>query len=283
MIKFTLVTEYSPVHLQTYVRSIVEIMNQNPTQKWTSCTAVHDSFYLDADYQGFSDYWKMCVFDSVDKSDLDPLIKEEVRFAVNQILKDTPAVTLWKMGSKTLWVQIKDEKQKLEITDGPFSLDKEKEKASASQWTSITTSPSQWTSIASGHMVHFYIQPSADPYVEWKNYYKTTPVTDITVTQGSGKWIQLNDYESRSSFRMLSRNLPGMETIIELPCICVETYHPGYKLPLWSLIQHLNDTHTEWTRERIADWLDELHDAGKINIEFKVDDVEDEPLLGGEL
>lgn len=34
---------------------------------------------------------------------------------------------------------------------------------------------------------------------------------------------------------------------------------------LWSLIQHMNDLHRA-TRETIADWLDELHDSGVVNL-----------------
>lgn len=36
---------------------------------------------------------------------------------------------------------------------------------------------------------------------------------------------------------------------------------------LHSVIAHLNDDH-KWDRNRIADWLDELADAGRINIDF---------------
>lgn len=60
-----------------------------------------------------------------------------------------------------------------------------------------------------------------------------------------------------------SRQLPGVDQLVEPPCECTLL-----KATLWSLIQHLNDFHKEWTREKIADWIDELHDAGIINAEF---------------
>lgn len=66
-----------------------------------------------------------------------------------------------------------------------------------------------------------------------------------------------------------TKKLPGMD---------YETACPGVPVPfgedcnkresLWSLVQHLNDTH-KWTRERIADWLDGLHDEGLVNLEFE--------------
>jgi hypothetical protein len=43
-----------------------------------------------------------------------------------------------------------------------------------------------------------------------------------------------------------------METVLDCPAACVAS---GYTL--WSLIQHLNDSH-KWSRERIADWLETL-------------------------
>ena len=39
---------------------------------------------------------------------------------------------------------------------------------------------------------------------------------------------------------------------------------------MFSIIIHLNDK-VHWTREQIADWLDELADSGQINIDFEVD------------
>lgn len=68
-----------------------------------------------------------------------------------------------------------------------------------------------------------------------------------------------------------SRSLPGMLTLVETPdADCARICAQGWgrnELSLWRMIQHLNDGH-QWTRERIADWIDELHDSGVINAEF---------------
>lgn len=77
-----------------------------------------------------------------------------------------------------------------------------------------------------------------------------------------------------------SRLLPGVNSKVDAPCECEGLG----KSSLWGLIQHLNDDHDEWAREKIADWLDELHDNGEINIEFQpwgeepVDQCEDDEL-----
>ena len=75
-----------------------------------------------------------------------------------------------------------------------------------------------------------------------------------------------------------SQQLPGVDARVVYPCVCNEGRISGGKdtiAPrvgtLWGAIQHLNDRHTEWTREKIADWMDALHDSGEIDIEFKPD------------
>lgn len=77
-----------------------------------------------------------------------------------------------------------------------------------------------------------------------------------------GMWQQVGD----ESVSRESKQLPNIMTPVQSPCAC-----PAWTANdrLWNVIQHLNDKHTEWTREKIADWLDELHDSGKINIEFQ--------------
>lgn len=57
--------------------------------------------------------------------------------------------------------------------------------------------------------------------------------------------------------------LPAMDKLVKMPCACGVG-----KSTLYSVIQHLNDV-DKWSRERIADWIDRLHDAGIINAEFK--------------
>lgn len=68
--------------------------------------------------------------------------------------------------------------------------------------------------------------------------------------------------------------LPGVRTTVEMPCICNETWKAktgrSHRSQIYGIIQHLNDE-CKWSRERIADWLDELHDSGVVDIEFKVE------------
>lgn len=71
--------------------------------------------------------------------------------------------------------------------------------------------------------------------------------------------------ESFVDVSTVSKKLPGMNYICSSPCSCSYT-KGGFRL--WNTIQHLNDKHAEWTRERIADWLDELADTGKVNLDF---------------
>ena len=53
--------------------------------------------------------------------------------------------------------------------------------------------------------------------------------------------------------------LHGSERSTKTSSRCYET------VALWSLIQHMNDNHKA-TREQIADYLDELHDSGIVNL-----------------
>ena len=107
------------------------------------------------------------------------------------------------------------------------------------------------------------------------------PVSDSHKAQGNpiSKLLKEKRSLSRASYE-----LPGINATVELPCDCtrkksvatedenwvaiVDTGEPRQSV-LRNAIMHLNDEH-KWTRERIADWLDELHDQGKINIEFPV-------------
>lgn len=66
---------------------------------------------------------------------------------------------------------------------------------------------------------------------------------------------------------MESEKLPGLYNKVESPCDCNLASNI-----LKAVIIHLNDRH-KWTREAIADWLDELADADKIDIDFSTPDV----------
>jgi hypothetical protein len=87
---------------------------------------------------------------------------------------------------------------------------------------------------------------------------------------------------SQSSVSSKSKKLPGMDHKVVCPALGAslgDMYGlKGEKTAilctdekpssLWNQVQHLNDEH-EWPREKIADWLDELHDSGEVNLEFE--------------
>lgn len=87
------------------------------------------------------------------------------------------------------------------------------------------------------------------------------------------KTFEEQEAASKAEFEVqqAARKLPGVnDAYLEYPCTCPKKRHGFIKsATLWYIIQHLNDTHKEWTREKIADWLDELHDKGEVNIEFQ--------------
>lgn len=60
-----------------------------------------------------------------------------------------------------------------------------------------------------------------------------------------------------------SKSLPGVQSVVNCPA-----HEACGKRTVWEIIQHLND-HVGWSREQIADWLDDLADKGLIDIEFE--------------
>lgn len=109
------------------------------------------------------------------------------------------------------------------------------------------------------HGSFFYLEPQSGP-----------------IKMTSSKPVLKPKPESEAA--LISQRLPGVKQMILPPCGCwrdglelnkngMPILEPGVKKEVWSLVQHLNDKH-KWTRERIADWLDDAHDAGLINIEF---------------
>lgn len=67
-----------------------------------------------------------------------------------------------------------------------------------------------------------------------------------------------------------ARELPGVRSTVDAPCGC----NGAGRFILIDAVIHLNDRH-KWTREKIADWLDELADAGEIDIAFPTPDEVD--------
>lgn len=102
-----------------------------------------------------------------------------------------------------------------------------------------------------------------------------------------------------SGFSSASKNLPGVNKVVDYPCGCVQTATPLQSVlfkdfpehleeieknigkiktgKVWGIVQHLNDHHG-WTREAIADWIDDLHDKGIINAEFEVESISDKEI-----
>lgn len=74
------------------------------------------------------------------------------------------------------------------------------------------------------------------------------------------------DEESEFEDQMLEvyMNLPGADVLLPCP-------HCGEGSELTEVIIELNDTH-KWSREAIADWVDNLHDSGFVDLSFKEKD-----------
>ena len=70
----------------------------------------------------------------------------------------------------------------------------------------------------------------------------------------------ISSTKSYSSPSTLSRSLPGVKE----KATCPGCKGNPTEVDIWSLVQHLNDTH-RWTRNEIADWLETLD----IDMEFK--------------
>ena len=64
--------------------------------------------------------------------------------------------------------------------------------------------------------------------------------------------------------------IPDLNKQLLSPCndLCKETNGVDYIRPLTKIIIHLNDRH-RWSREKIADWLDEIHDKGLVDLTMK--------------
>jgi hypothetical protein len=97
------------------------------------------------------------------------------------------------------------------------------------------------------------------------------------LTSGSVGYHQYYNSQSWQSMGFVASNtlsvaakasrLPGMDYVTKCPkCPTVG--------PLYNLVQHYNDGH-KCTREEIADWLDDLHDSGKVDLSFTVKDTDE--------
>jgi len=96
------------------------------------------------------------------------------------------------------------------------------------------------------------------------------------------EWVEQEEatIARQSYFKNASRDLPGIraEVPVDLalcqvdkPCEAISN-RKHKSLPLKTHIIHYNDYH-QFTREEIADWLDNLHDKEVIDIEFKMEEA----------
>ena len=84
----------------------------------------------------------------------------------------------------------------------------------------------------------------------------------------------LEDANGSSSSMFDELDMDFLNSMVIYPCDCYGKLSdevvndipvPKISQDLGPMVMHLNDGH-KWTRERIADWLDELHDSGVVNI-----------------
>lgn len=73
-----------------------------------------------------------------------------------------------------------------------------------------------------------------------------------------------------------ARKLPGMDYRTECPAgpNCRLNAPGSLSLKLYDLVQHVNDHH-KWSRDQIADWLDKLHDDGRVDLSFNTPDTQE--------
>lgn len=62
----------------------------------------------------------------------------------------------------------------------------------------------------------------------------------------------------------VASQLPGVQAVVSYPCYC------DIEATVYRVIMHLNDRE-KWSREKIADWLDELQDKQGYDFTFKVE------------
>lgn len=110
---------------------------------------------------------------------------------------------------------------------------------------------------------HGYIGSGlADVIKEWSMQFDTVSYnTQAIIGSASPK-------ETTAS---LSKQLPGIHSVVACPAKCKDNNDVVWEQTLWHMIQHLNDRH-RWSRERIADFLDELPE--EIDITFKTKELQ---------
>ena len=77
--------------------------------------------------------------------------------------------------------------------------------------------------------------------------------------------------EAKDEAAAFTRSLPNINTLVLYPIHDPKSKdhkHNGtYRNTIHSIVLDLFD-HEGWSREQIADWLDDLHDEGKVDLSF---------------
>lgn len=112
--------------------------------------------------------------------------------------------------------------------------------------------------------------------------FKKIKEASSNATIAANNFAQLVDAKpAEPNVSLLADKLPGMDHLTMCPAMFLEkgTKHERdciYKMQtgtLKNIVMHLNDDH-KWDRNRIADWLDRLHDEGKVDLSVKTLDHE---------
>lgn len=113
-------------------------------------------------------------------------------------------------------------------------------------------------------------------WIELFEYFnRIIPNKDYAIIFGMGT----EDQRIRDELSKLADSLPGMDAKITCPEYVAPKYEQfteeqwalacrGGQKDLLRVVMHLNDHH-KWSREQIADWIEQEHSAGNINVAFE--------------
>lgn len=109
-----------------------------------------------------------------------------------------------------------------------------------------------------------------DEHYNWapiqEEIYKTLTFENIQpiweTDLNSVKQMPVHHPKNDPELARLAKALPGVNEIVAYPCNCVTSRRSD---SLMDVVIHLNDKHTDWDRNKIADWLESLD----IDMEFK--------------
>lgn len=105
---------------------------------------------------------------------------------------------------------------------------------------------------------------------QWKDIEKVLGIAEFPFSMSYPDNVKVYTGVGTASVSTLARTLPAVNDFTTKCPVEDCTSHQT----LYYLVQHVNDDH-KWTRESIADWLDDLHDTGIVDLSFKVKDTEE--------